>query len=187
MSSNIWHIDLGFDWDAEPITSRGSTYPLQWGVVFMNPSTTPATPQVASMAQIGDGDSIYFYIYDVSAMSGESSPSGTAPSISSGWLSSNPGDSNVPSGTWPFTDTLATVNTCTISSSPVTSPSSIFTGGNWPSWQVLLNSSPFGATTTNASDPAVPYTFALTFTITAGNSSSSKTFLVDPEMIVEPG
>jgi hypothetical protein len=183
-----WHIDLGFDRDAN-VTPGSTNYSLQWGAVSMSSAGAAAA---SSLTLLSPGDTIEFFIYDVSSLAdGSGSTTSPAPTISSTWLNCLAADKNTTSNAGFNAASMTAASTAVVSSTSNNSPSSIFANGarNFPSWPINSSSGALLSLTVQNPNPTGkapgsqnPAAFALTFTITVG----TQTFSVDPEMIVQP-
>jgi hypothetical protein len=189
-----WHIDLGFDWDATKQNSDGTSY-LQYGIVSVPSGTTGLGP-VGTWTDIRAGDTIEFYVYDVSALSdGTPSPTGTVPTIVGTWLQCAAADENTASAPWAFTEGPTAANQGVSLSAATAGPSSIFgsgpTGGGFPVWTIQDSTNSLLSLTVTG-PTATPQSYLLTLQLVVNSPSApsgptTKTFEVDPEMIVQSG
>lgn len=185
-------IDLGFDWNAMPngVDDEGNDlYFLNWGVVNMGNATTAPAP--STLAQFNAGDTLGFTIYDITSHSGGSSPAGTGPQLADPWLICEVGDTNTPAGTVPFSNYPALTSATNVVSNGLWL-SSIFGQPASPAWTVSdQNSQPLLGQIQIPTGSAGPVTFLIKFGIEvvppASSGLVSKTFRVDPEMIVTQG
>jgi hypothetical protein len=183
-----WHIDMGFDRDAE-VNPGTSNYPLVWGAVAVS---GPSSGSVSSMTFFNNNDTVEFFIYDISNLTDGSGQATTpAPTITSSWLSSVPADTNTPDGTKGFTAaSLTAAQNAQVNALNTMSGSSIFANGQmqFPVWNIANpDGTPLSLTVNNpnvsSTNPSPnPASFGLTFSFTVG----TKTYVVDPEMIVRP-
>lgn len=157
-----WKVELGFDFDAESVATP---FYLQFGV--LNGTT------VATLNDVADGDTVRFFIFDVTGIESASpQSSGATPSLVAPWIVSEAADSDT-SASSPFSN-MSSLQSAGLQSLGSTQ-STIFNGHSLPAWQVTT-------------DGTVGNTgcFLLSMTITAALSGATKAYSVDPEMIVKP-
>ena len=161
-----YHLDMAFDWDSEP--KGGYAGYLQLGLV----SVTGSQGADASLADLGKGDTVEFYLYDIS----EAADTRTA-ALPQNWITFSAADEGTPQSS-PFS--AGAFQGATIQSGG-TGSSTAFPGTH-PMWNVMGNGN------RQLSVPIVnDGRFFFTVQLSITNSSGvTKTFGVDPEMIVKP-
>ena len=184
-----YFVDLGFDWNANqmldmngnPLTQNGQPlYELQWGLVNMTGNTS-----MASMDDFQNGDTVLFNIYDVTAQDGQrSGNSGASPQLPNPWMHCNAGDEGTPAGCG-FTN-ISTLNSGGSVGSQESGASTYFGSPSGAVWPIMVSTNPALANVAYPSNFTGDATYQLTWQITVNNGNASKTYIVDPEMIVKP-
>ncbi|HJQ38970.1 MAG TPA: hypothetical protein VKB93_17680 [Thermoanaerobaculia bacterium] len=189
-----FHIDMGYDWDAV-----SGQLNLQWGVLAMVTVNNQLTAVPAYVSDFKPGDTVQFFIYDLSPLNDGTQAPNTTPSLPTAWMASVAADSATKANgfVWPFdapSVSLITGGTCSVIGAGGTNPpsklgSTVFPGGPYYCWQVqvatFVNGNPvLQVLTANVLNLG---SFNLTFQVTASLNSSTttqQTYTVDPEMIV---
>ncbi len=171
-----FHLDMAFDWDS--LAKEGNAYDgfLQIGLV----KVTGNTGQPASFADIDDDDTLEFYLYDISEAPNNDVKT---PSIASdgSWLTFSAADSSTqvgsPAAGNPTVGAVFGPRGSGTSSTFSRSPRDVY-----PEWQIMNGAgSPLSLTLLNSGN------FFFTLDLSVTNSQGvTKTFGVDPEMIVKP-
>jgi hypothetical protein len=160
-----YHFDIGFDWDSKQ--KEGFDGYLQVYPIAVNANVGSDSDFV----HFRTGDTVEFYVYDVSEQKGGS------PSIAAddSWLTFSAADDSTPASS-PINVSL--LSGCALQSAG--DGSSTAFGTNLPAWNVLAR---------GGRQLSVPVTqsgkFFFTMVLTVTKDGVTKRFGVDPEMIVE--
>jgi len=194
---NLYHIDMGYDWDAV------GSFPLQWAVVLVQTVNGVQTGSPAFISNIKNGDQVMFFLYDLTGFNdGTPANPATVPTLSitqggsiTQWMSSSAADSKTTGG-WPFdqtTQNLVNGGVCSLAAGAQSFGSTAFPGGQWPCWAVQapnFNVTPAALqlltanVTTNGS---FNLTFAVQVSQTVAGTTTTRLYSVDPEMVVTSG
>lgn len=163
-----YHIDMAFDWDSNP--KGGFDGYLQVGAV----KVTNGQGKDAALTDLGAGDTLEFYLYDISA---QTAPTTVALPANAPWIAFSPAntDTNSSSPVAPNATQNAQVT------SLGTGNSTVF-GSGLPAWGVMGPGSQMLSARIAAS--AGDFFYTVQFAIT--RNGITKRFGVDPEMIVQP-
>jgi hypothetical protein len=185
-----YFVDLGFDWNAEQMVDMNGTpltdanenplYELQWGMVDMTGSTS-----MTSMENFVGGDLVLFNIYDLSIVNGSRGTSGATPQVSNPWMQCVAGDTNTPPGCG--FQNVATLNQGQVGQLE-NGTSTYFGAPAGPVWPINLqgNTGPAQGVVISNTGANGDASYQLTWMITVQLNGASKTYVVDPEMIVKP-
>lgn len=177
-----YHIDIAYD-----IFSANPT--LQASTVAVDDSQFGG--EDSQLTDLQNGDTIEFYIFDISSVGTPGTDETTAPSIASSWVGTSAYDNpnnNPNASTTPFNeDTVTALSSAQIIS--VGSTLSTAYGGPFPAWIVVANGvtvqTPMSAIVANPG--SYNYSLSLTVNGTDDYEYGPQTFTVDPEMVVDPG
>jgi hypothetical protein len=174
-----FHLDMAFDWDSLQKPGTGYAGFLQIGLVKVTGQGQGQTGTPASFADIDDGDTLEFYLYDISEAPNNDVKTAAIASDGS-WLTFGAADS-VTSVSAPVAGNPTTGATFGPRGSGSSSIFSRNPQDTYPEWSInASNGSQLSLSMANAGN------FFFTLVVSVTNSQgTTKTFGVDPEMIVK--
>jgi hypothetical protein len=169
----LYHLSMGFEWP-----NYGTTGTLQWGAVSV-PST--GSPTKSSFSELNSGDTMEFYIYDLTQPTSNASPT-----LSSSWITITSGvsfDLELFTGSFPLNATFSSFT------NNGQNPFSVWFNGTFPCWTISngSTSSPIAMTIGSNPSTTADSTFGVILQVAASLNSRTVTFTSqDPQMIVNP-